>query len=153
MSSGTSDVDAPPALFEHCVKVYESMLSDAHAVTTDDLNGSVGEIIVYEGFLTQLITVKLNLSVPYYTSVRKALTNMGCIRQLRRGGSTTPSQWELIYEPTLDAFMRQQPKKERKPDKYQQQQELIDNLNNRVAQLETWRDSINQVLVAKFGTE
>jgi hypothetical protein len=145
MSSGTSDLEATPALFDHCVKVYEAMLADA---TPDE-----SQMIVYEGFLTQLITGKLNLSVPYYTSTRKALVNMGCIRQLRRGGSTTPSQWELIYEPTLEAFMRQQPKRERKPDRHAQQQELIDNLIARVAQLEAQVKSVFEALAEKYGTE
>lgn len=111
---------APPALFEHCQKVYAAMLREAKPldVIGEDKaevrrDGDSVEIVadrkrimVYEGFLTQLITGKLNLSVPYYTSTRQNLIRMGCIRQLRRGGSTTPSQWELVYEPTLEAFMK-----------------------------------------------
>jgi hypothetical protein len=139
-----TETDAPPALFGHCQKVYEEMLNDATPH---------GGMIVYEGFLTQLVTGKLNLSVPYYTAIRSTLTSMGCIRQLRRGGSTTPSQWELIYEPDLEAFMNVQPKKERKANKYEQQQEVVDNLIARVNQLETWRDSVNELLASKFGME
>jgi hypothetical protein len=35
---------------------------------------------------------------------------MECIKQLRRGGSSTPSQWELIREPTLEAFLESRTK-------------------------------------------
>src|SRR5690348_13949878 len=107
---------APPALFEHCVNTYRAMLSEAQPVSQittimDSIEGGIesegdpDEIMVYEGFFTQLVTSRLNLSVPYFTQIRKALMNMGCIRQLKRGGGTSPSQWELIYEPTLEAFM------------------------------------------------
>jgi len=110
-------------------------------------------MIVYEGFLTTLITSKLNLSVPYYTSVRKALMRMGCIRQLRRGGGTAMSQWELIYEPTLEAFLDQEVKKPRQPTRLDAANEQIEALINRVSELEEWQESVNEFLGNKFGTE
>lgn len=75
-------------------------MGEAQKATVDGTT----EIIVYEGKLTELITQKLYLSVPYYTSITRALKSMGCIRQLRRGGGSSPSQWELIREPTPELW-------------------------------------------------
>jgi len=130
------------------------MLEVATSVPTfTDADAEPSHIIVYEGFLTQLVTGQLNLSVPYYTSVRTSLIRMGCIKQLRRGGGTAPSQWEMCYEPTLDAFMHAQPKKVPKQTPDDAKAEQIRNLSTRIASLEAWQKSVNEMLVAKFGTE
>lgn len=92
--------ETPPALFIHCKNTYNAMLEEASEVEFDkDSKG-----IVYEGKLTALITEKLYLSVPYYTKIRAALIAMGCVKQLRRGGGSAPSQWELFYEPTIRLY-------------------------------------------------
>lgn len=103
--------DTPPALFIHCKNTYRAMLEESTEVQFD--NDSKG--IVYEGKLTALITEKLYLSVPYYTKIRAALIAMGCMKQLRRGGGSAPSQWELYYEPTLKLY-----------DKYVRSEQLAD---------------------------
>jgi hypothetical protein len=144
---------APPALFEHCVNVYKAMFEHAHAVTTDDLKGTVGDVIVYEGFLTKLITQELNLSVPYYTSIRKALIDMGCIRQLRRGGSTTESQWELVYEPTLRAFMEQKPERSRPQSKTEARDVKIAELEKEVRGLLDFKMKVMEYIANKEGVE
>lgn len=90
-----------PALFEHCVRTYKTMFAQAETRISDE-----GSMVVYEGFITKLVTTELNYSVPYFTSIRRALLRMGCIRQLKRGGSTTPSQWEMVTEPTREAFLK-----------------------------------------------
>lgn len=84
-----------PAIMDHCIAAYDAMVEEA--VTEE-------EGLVYEGFLTKLILNSLNLSMPYYTKVTKELKRMGCIHQLRRGGSTTPSRWLLLQEPTMILF-------------------------------------------------
>lgn len=84
-----------PAIMDHCIAAYDAMVEEA--VTED-------EGLVYEGFLTKLILTSLNLSMPYYTKVTKELKRMGCIHQLRRGGSTTPSRWLLMREPTMTLY-------------------------------------------------
>jgi len=154
-NSKTPEDDAPPALFEHCKNTYQAMLAEAKRVpvntTADD--ETVEYIVVYEGFPTRLITGKLNLSVPYYTSIRAALLRMGCVRQLRRGGSSTPSQWELIYEPTLEAFLKQVPTKVPKQDKAAEARQQISALAARVSALETQQIEIIKFLSEKFGTE
>lgn len=144
---------APPALFEHCVNVYKAMFDEARAVNNPTQEDGVDEIIVYEGFLTQLITGRLNLSVPYYTTVMQALRNMGCVRQLRRGGSTTPSQWELIYEPNLAAFMEQKPERVRKPTKQDIRDQRLDELEKDVRELKQFREGVMEFLAQTQGVE
>jgi len=123
--------DAPVALYGHCSITYQTMLSEATAIVIDDRT-----IVVWEGMLTRLITSQLNLSVPYYTAVTKALKRMGCIQQLKRGGGTAPSQWELLKEPTEELFANAMPNKVPKMDKYQAIQEQLDSQNNRILALE-----------------
>ena len=169
MTAAPTEESAPPALFEHCVNTYREMLRQAKAVVpfgTAMHDASAGElldmelvnsteqknIIVYEGFLTQLVTNNLNLSVPYYTSIRKALMEMGCVRQLKRGGGTSPSQWELIQEPTLEAFQNATPKKTPKQTKETMLQEQVLNLSSRVSDLESTVESLLEALAEQFGT-
>jgi hypothetical protein len=82
------------AMFDHCKRVYDRMLSESQ-----DFNG----VILYEGHLTKLFT-QMNFSVPYYSMVTRKLKDMGCIRMLRRGGGGSLSQWEMLTEPTPEAF-------------------------------------------------
>lgn len=89
---------APPALYIHCKNIYAKMMERAHEEQHDD-----GSMIVYVGFLTYLIP-ELGLSSPYYSFGTKALKNMGCIRQIQRGGGRNPSHWELIKAPTEELF-------------------------------------------------
>lgn len=163
MTTTTPEESAPPALFEHCVNTYKEMLRQAKSVVTvspgdpnalegsDDEEDRAGQIIVYEGYFTQLVTSKLNLSVPYYTAIRKTLLEMGCIRQLKRGGGTSPSQWELIYEPTFEAFQSAKPKKASKQTKDAMIQEQLDTLSTRVSDLEDLMEDIRRALIEQFG--
>lgn len=121
----------PEALFLHCQTVYNKMME--HAEARQDDQGK--DIIVYEGILTSLIIKECNLSTPYYSSVTKALKGMGCIHQLKRGGGTASSMWELITEPTLEKFQDFKPP--RPPQtRITQMQEQLDNLENRIQTLE-----------------
>lgn len=88
-------VKPTPALYDHIKRTYNAMLREAESRPADDGLS----MVVWEGHLTHLIMHQLNLSSPYYTKVTRALRAMGCIRQLRRGGSTGQSLWELIKEP------------------------------------------------------
>lgn len=146
---------APPALFEHCCRTYKEMLRQAKAVVQPTYGDeqSAGQIIVYEGFFTQLVTNSLNLSVPYYTNIRQALLRMGCIKQLKRGGGTSPSQWELIYEPTLEAFYNARPSKIPKQTKDDAVQQQILDLSNRVNTLNDQVDGLIEALDEYFGSE
>jgi hypothetical protein len=86
----------------HCQKVYQAMANESKLV---ELDGEEKQA-VYEGFLTALVTKKLSLSTPYYTKITSLLKAMGCIRQLRRGGGNSPSQWLLVKAPDQEDFER-----------------------------------------------
>lgn len=88
-----------PVIFDHCVVVYKAMYDLAEQREAED--GS--SMLVYEGHLTHLLT-SLNFSTPFYTGITRELKRMGCIRQLRRGGGNTPSQWLMITEPTREIY-------------------------------------------------
>ena len=89
-------------MFDHCVRVYRAMLERAQKIRVGDGTDEV-DIMVYEGRTTHLFA-ELRLSTPYYTRVLGDLKEMRCVDQLRRGGGNTPSQWQLISEPTEAAF-------------------------------------------------
>jgi hypothetical protein len=141
MNSDTQGETTLPVLYSHCKAVYEAMLRSSSKQEFQDADGQIKEAVVYEGFLTKLITEDLHLSVPYYTSVRNALKKMGCIRQLRRGGSTSPSQWQLYYEPTEALFTEKVQKagsRRTNPNatRLDQCEASIQSLNRRVSVLE-----------------
>jgi len=139
MSSNQGEEQALPVLYSHCKDVYNAMLRQSSKQTYVE-NGETKEAIVYEGFLTKLITEDLHLSVPYYTSIRNALKKMGCVRQLRRGGSTSPSQWQLYHEPTEELFITKAQGKRKTGSPYSNRLDVAENsiqaLNNRVNTLE-----------------
>lgn len=91
-----------PALFSQCLEVYDAMTEEA---TMQQAWLDVEEeFLVYEGFLTRLITHDLHYSNPYYTKITRRLKAMNCIIQVKRGGSTSPSRWALVNTPTLENF-------------------------------------------------
>jgi hypothetical protein len=90
--------EAPPKLFEHCSVIYEGMKKTARGVQVEGTYA-----LVYEGYLTRLFADK-QLAMPYYTAVMRRLKAMGCVRQLSRGGGSSPSRWELLNEPSFDDF-------------------------------------------------
>lgn len=89
---------APPSLYYNATSMYDKMFESAIV----ENNGAV----VYTGFLTELVTKQLNLSIPNFTHCRKILMQMGCIRQIKRGGGSGRSIWELIKAPTEEAFWK-----------------------------------------------
>lgn len=96
------ELEKIPALFEHCKKAYAAMLEES--AEEEVAEGLI--LPVYEGFLTKLFTERLFLSLPYYTHCMKRLKAMDCVRQLRRGGSSTPSKWALLKAPVLEEFSK-----------------------------------------------
>jgi hypothetical protein len=115
-------------------------------------------VIVYEGFLTKLVTVKLNYSVPYYTKLRVCLVQMGCMKQLKRGGGTAPSQWEMIYEPTYEAFVKaieaEQPEPDHSPPtRVALLEQRVNEMSDHINGIDRWRDAVNDILAEHFGTE
>lgn len=122
------------ALFEHCVNVYNEMSEQARDSGDDGL--------IYDGHLTKLFQ-GLQLSTPYYTSVRNKLKQMGCIEQLTRGGGTSTSRWRLHREPTVESFNSFQKANKVPQGKFASMEQqlrdmarLISSLENRVSELE-----------------
>ncbi len=97
-----ADQGPVPALFEQCLTLYEAMTDRATIAPIRPDSDEEG--LVYEGFLTRLITDDLHLSNPYYTKLTQRLKAMDCIRQLKRGGSTAKSKWLLVQRPTFEHF-------------------------------------------------
>jgi hypothetical protein len=128
--ANTNDIEeAPlPAIFGHCEKVYDLMRQQAQAVEREGVR-----IVVWEGFLTQLIGVQLNLPTPYYTSVKNNLVRMECVRQLQRGGGNSPSQWELVKRPTPTLFREKAPKRSQRDLALETMRGQISDLRQQVA--------------------
>lgn len=130
--------DTPPALFDHCRRAYEELIKEGRCVRVSDEMGDYRDIIIWEGMFTNFIVNRLNLSTPYFTSIRRELIRMGCIRQLRRGGGSSPSQWELIREPGLDLFYQARPLRTQnvQTDKFTGMRSELNALVRRIADLE-----------------
>lgn len=133
-----------PILFDHIVAAYKAM---SEAATMQEIDGQ--DFLVYEGFMTKLFRDTLHLSVPYYTSVLRHLRSMDCIRQLRRGGSTTMSKWLLMKPPFLDEFgSKEVLQRTAKPGSLQQQ---VSDLNDRLTKVEADLEAILSDLAAEVG--
>jgi hypothetical protein len=155
MSTSTPDSnDGPlPAMFEHCCNVYDQMHKEAKYEKLDpilvqrvpDVGGAA--VRVYRGQLTKLVAA-LNLSSPYYTSVKNGLVGMGCVIQLQRGGGTTPSAWLMIRRPTEDLWKSKFPVSDRRKsntrtDRIEQSQR---DIAGRITDLEGF---VNTLMVAQ----
>ena len=123
-----------PVLYEYAHSVYSAMKEES---TLEPLGlESEEEGLVYEGYLTKLVTQNVGLSIPYYTATTRVLKDMGCIVQLRRGGSTTPSRWLLVTEPTLKRFNDATAYRSLKKTADKKESQRINDLNSRLNSLE-----------------
>lgn len=147
-----------PALFHHAKAVYERMLMQSRLVrvdkeTDDDEPSEEGDMVVYEGALTALVTQQLHLSIPYYTHVTRALKAMGCIKQLRRGGGQGLSQWQLLQEPTEELFQQINPETNVAMRRRASRNEVIEQrLKDITDRIEVLEDFMQQI-IDHFGTE
>jgi hypothetical protein len=131
-------MDAPPSLFLHCSAVFELMKKRAEPTTIEGTHA-----LVYRGFLTHLITQDLELATPYYTHVMHRLKKMGCVRQLQRGGGPSPSTWELIEEPTLEAYEAAEERKA-KPQTWKGQTDEV--MQRMLSRLDTLEEQMTVIL-------
>lgn len=132
--------------YRYCVDVYERMKQTAQTLSAQQ-TGSV-EMTVWEGFFTKLITEELNLSVPYYSTVRRELIRMECIRQMRRGGGSSPSQWELLQPPTEELWHSAPPKRAQTHSK---QDATAGQVGDLIKRLERLEDHMEVLLSALTG--
>jgi hypothetical protein len=131
----TSTEDAaPPKLFEHVCRVFQEMRRNAVSHALGDSEEAT-HMLVYEGYLTHLFR-DLGLPTPYYTSVMERLKVMGCVRQLGRGGGTSPSRWELIEDPDFDAFQEAEDNKRKSPGRLEQVEIAVRELQQGQRRLE-----------------
>lgn len=134
----------PPALFIHCVRTYNKMLERATNSIISPVEPN-NDMIIYEGFFVRLVA-ELGLSTPYFSYCRQALIDMGCIRQIKRGGGTGKSQWELIRVPTEELFDMATPRdpnveKKQRGGEIAMLKDQIATINARVLALEDWKDN------------
>ena len=130
------DVDEElPALYNHCVRAFELMEQGSRESGIDE-----EAKLIWEGHLTKLIAGQMHLSTPYYTGITRALIGMGCIRQLRRGGGSSESQWEIVKAPTPELWRNLGGKKTRlytQPvSTLEQTSRMVKDLQRRVSRLE-----------------
>jgi hypothetical protein len=140
----SKDKDTTPALYDHIKRTYDKMIQTAEVREVEE-GGKIIEVVVWEGHLTHLIT-DLNLSTPYYTKVTRAMKEMGVARQLRRGGSTGLSQWELIKAPTEELLEKigsgENLRKKRAQTRLEQMEEQLRQQNARILKLERALENI-----------
>lgn len=142
--------EAMPALYQHCVTVWEGMTERAEPLEENP------DILVYEGYTTHLFE-ELGLSTPYYTKVMNMMKAMDSLRQMSRGGGSAQSQWALIQEPTVELFqeaMREEGKivgkKQAKTTMLEQQ---LGDLRDRVSDLENQVATIQQRLDIELSAQ
>lgn len=130
-------IDAP-AMFEHCVRVYDVLKAEAQdePVVVDD-DGTKEVHPVWTGHLTQVFN-RLGLAGPYYTAIMNHLKRMGSVLQVRRGGGSAQSKWMLLEAPTMEAFDNaiQVGNKPSVRKLHQQLQQRVEDLTRRVQVLE-----------------
>lgn len=138
MTTNQAGVTALPTLYTYCVQIFQSMTESAQheklGIQFGDQEG-----MVFEGFLTKIFKEEY-LAVPYYTKVMRELKRMGCVQQLQRGGSTTPSRWLLIHPPTPELWVSSVDPT--KLDGQSPESQQIQDLNRRIAELEEFKREI-----------
>lgn len=135
MANIHEDQVALPTIYEYSIQTYQAMTEQA---SSESLGAAYGEEegLVYDGFTTRLIR-ELGLPTPYYTKVFKELVRMDCIRQLRRGGSTTTSRWLLLQAPTAELFTKMQPSNKPGGSRLDVVEQQLRDLRARVSALES----------------
>lgn len=130
--------------FRYCCDVYKLMAEEAKDLNAEQ-TGTVA-MVVWEGFFTKLIVDRMGLSVPYYSTVRRELMRMGCIRQLRRGGGSSPSQWELLREPTEELWHNAPAKRSLANTKQDATASQVQDLARRLTRMEENFDVLMEAL-------
>lgn len=125
--------------FRYCVQVYQVMKNESFYHGESDQT-------IWEGFFTKLITEDLGLSVPYYSTIRRELMRMECIRQLRRGGGSSPSQWALLHEPTEELWHNAPAKRMQTNSKQDATAGQVGDLIKRLERVEQFVETILQAL-------
>jgi hypothetical protein len=126
-----------PARFDHARRVLAQMVLEAGPDNP-----------VWTGNLTALFK-NLGLHIPAYTEVRKLLINAGAIRQQKRGGGGSPSQW-IIDKTSLetDELWYGQGELNKDKDKPEPIQQRYNDMNHRLNVLERKVEELYAVIRA-----
>jgi hypothetical protein len=130
----STEDSAPPKLFEHVLRVFAEMRRHAVPQMTPDA-GEESHVLVYEGYLTHLFR-DLGLPTPYYSSVMDRLKVMGCVRQLSRGGGSSPSRWELLQDPDFEDFQAAEDSNKKAPSRQEQLERYQAVMDRRLQKVE-----------------
>lgn len=114
-------------LFDHCTTVYAAM-KETSAPQEDGT-------YLWSGFLTHLFQ-ELGYGIPRYSRITGQLKDMGCIVQVRRGTSGSPSEWRLLGEPTQSSFDAAKGKQKVESRKPKPMEQMLRDLTARVNELE-----------------
>jgi len=122
-----------PKLLFQCIKAYESL--DAASVA-NEIEGE--EVKMFVGHSTKHLEEAIGLTTAKYGRVMKALKDMGCVIQYKRGaGRTTESQWILVGEPTVESFVALKDRQGKKVYNINVEKEQIKVLRREVNDLKT----------------
>lgn len=116
-------------MFQHCLLVYNKMLEQS-------MQGADSMPSVYRGYLTHLIRDDLGLPLPYYTTIKRALEDLGCIDQVKRGGGPQPSEWLLYHPPDPLAYAQLQFNNETRGSRIEMLEQAVASMNQRLGKLE-----------------
>jgi hypothetical protein len=103
---------------------------------------------VWEGHMTKLVTIELELAIPYYTRVTQFLKGAECAAQLKRGGGSSASQWALYKEPTLDDYYAWEAKSGNKPQSVSKTSVLQQQVADLVGRMETLEETVETIIEA-----
>jgi hypothetical protein len=122
--------EAPPAPFVHCCTIFQKMKEEAKPTKVEGIHA-----LIYEGYLTQLFQ-RAGLATPYYTKIMQLLKEMDCVRQISRGGGSSPSKWEMIKEPDAISFSEIEARRTKSQTKLGQVQDTTNVLAKRLSEAE-----------------
>lgn len=91
---------AENASFQYTANFYDLLLANSQAEVYEGL-----ELRVFKGGLVDLFR-KLGVSQSYYSSINRALREMGCISLIRRGSRGSGSVVALHHPPEQTEFVR-----------------------------------------------
>jgi DNA-binding transcriptional regulator PaaX len=144
------------ALFDHCITVFEEMMSEATPELDHDPAAETPATgyMIWTGHTTQLFA-RLGLSTPYYTTVMDRLKKMGCVEQIKRGGGNALSKWRLVRPPEEEFFHAAERMKKPTQGSHAALEQQVRSLSIRLSSLEQqWRDFIqNSPVLSVHGTD
>lgn len=89
---------------------------------------------VWEGTTTKLLA-RLEIPAPYYSRIMNTLQECGAIKQVRRGGGSSPSKWQIV-DPDVDI---NEAKIAKRQVSRRAMEERLDNIEERIGDIDVKR--------------